>query len=65
VLEQPVAVSVTVNEICTRNPGPPQLPDENVIDCPVLEPTIAQPGGLPSADIDQEYVTPVCVVPIV
>ncbi len=57
VLWQPVARSVTVSVKCTWNPGAPQLPEENVIVCKVLEPTIAQPAGLPSTVIlhEKEY----------
>jgi hypothetical protein len=54
VLVQPVARSVTVKVKCTRNPGAPQLPEENVIVCEVLEPTIAHPVGLPSTVIAHE-----------
>jgi hypothetical protein len=48
VLVHPVCRSVTVNVMCTWNPGAPQLPDEKVMVWPVLEPMIAHPGGLPS-----------------
>jgi len=48
VLTQPVAREVTVNVKCTWKPGAPQSPDEKVIVCEVLEPTMAHPGGLPS-----------------
>jgi hypothetical protein len=48
VLVQPVARSVTVRVKCIWKPGAPQSPEENVMVCAVLEPTIAHPGGLPS-----------------
>ena len=54
VLWQPVARSVTCNVMCTWKPGAPQSPEENVIDWPVLEPTIAHPAGLPSTAILHE-----------
>ncbi len=54
VLTQPVARSVTVKVKCTWNPGAPQLPEENVMVCNVLEPMIAHPGGLPSTDMVHE-----------
>ena len=47
-LLHPVARSVTVRVKCTRKPGAPQSPEENVMVCDVLEPTIAHPAGLPS-----------------
>ncbi len=48
VLVHPVARSVTVRVKCIWKPGAPQSPDEKVMVCDVLEPTIAHPGGLPS-----------------
>ena len=51
VLVHPVAWSTTVNVKCTSNPGAPQLPDDKVIVCSVLEPTIFHPAGLPSTVI--------------
>ena len=51
VLVQPVARSVTVRVRWIWNPGAPQLPDEKVIVCSVLEPTIFHPAGLPSTVI--------------
>ena len=54
VLWHPVTRSVTTSVKCTWNPGAPQLPEEKVIVCRVLEPTIAHPAGLPSTAIDHE-----------
>ena len=67
VLVQPFVTSVTVSVKCTRNPAFPQLPEENVIVCPVFEPTIAHPGGLPSTVIahEKEYSDELSEVPIV
>ena len=67
VLVHPVCKSVTINVKCIRKPGAPQSPDEKVIVCPVLEPTMAHPGGLPSTEIDHEklYTEGLSVVPIV
>jgi hypothetical protein len=66
-LTHPVAIEVTVRVKCTWKPGAPQSPDENVIVCVVLEPTIAHPGGLPSTEIAHEKVNcaGLSVVPIV
>jgi hypothetical protein len=47
----PVVIFVAVRLKCTWNPGAPQLPDENVIVCKLLEPMIAHPDGLPSTVI--------------
>ena len=67
VLLQPVCRSVTVKVICTRKPGAPQSPEENVIVCDVLEPTMAQPDGLPSTAMLHKklYCAGLKVVPIV
>jgi hypothetical protein len=54
VLVHPLASDVTVKVKCTMNPELPQLPAEKVMVCPVLEPTIAHPGGLPSTLIDHD-----------
>jgi len=48
VLVHNVCKFVTVKVKCTWKPGAPQSPEEKVIVCEVLEPTIAHPGGLPS-----------------
>jgi hypothetical protein len=67
VLVHPVALSVTVKVKCIRNPGAPQLPDEKVIVCRVLEPTIAHPGGFPSTVSvhEKEYCDELSEVPMV
>jgi len=67
VLVHPVTRSITVKVKCTWNPGAPQLPAEKVIVCSVLEPTIAQPDGLPSTVIahEKEYCDVLSDVPMV
>ena len=67
VLVHPVAWSVTTRVKCTWNPGAPQLPEEKVIVCSVLEPTIAHPAGLPSTAMlhEKEYCDALSDVPIV